>query len=95
MRASTPDTRLARSVECNGVLLEFRVKTSKTAKQLRLRVNLDGVEVLRPADRPLAELDAFVCEHREWLQSQVVRIERLRKLRQPTRRAEGQILFRG
>lgn len=85
----------ARCIDCSGQRIEVRVKVSRTAKQFRLRVGLDGVEVLRPVDRDLAELDAFVFANLDWLRDQIRRIERLRTVRAPREMPPGQILFRG
>lgn len=86
---------IARNIEYDGGRLEFRVKTSDTAKQLRIRVGMDGVVVLRPADRKMGELDSFIEDNINWVQSQVARIERLRRIRSPQTTPPQSILFHG
>ena len=75
--------------------MDFRVVRSRTAKKLRLRVGLDGVEVVQPHSRSGPEVFAFLEQHRTWVFDQMARIERLRVVRRPQKRSRSEILFRG
>lgn len=75
--------------------LDFRVVRSKSAKKLRVRVGLDGVEVVQPHSRTGPEVFAFLEQHRTWVLDQMARIERLRVVRRPQKRSRSEILFRG
>ena len=75
--------------------LDFRVVRSKSAKKLRVRVGLDGVEVVQPHSRTGPEVFAFLEKHRTWVLDQMARIERLRVVRRPQKRSRSEILFRG
>jgi len=83
------------SLELNGRGVDYRVVSSRTARRLRLRVGLDGVEVVRPRARAEEEAQAFLQRHQDWVRDQVERIERLRVVRRPLPQRESEILFRG
>ncbi|MDD5706588.1 MAG: SprT family zinc-dependent metalloprotease [Kiritimatiellae bacterium] len=82
-------------MDVDGKQVEFRVVTSKTARQLRIRVGLDGVEVVKPAARTADEVAGFLARHGGWIADQMERVERLRIVRRPRRERAGRILFRG
>jgi predicted metal-dependent hydrolase len=90
MRTATKHT-----IRLRGRRLDFRVVRSTTAKKLRVRVGLDGVEVVQPKLRTGPEVFAFLEQHRKWVFDQMARIERLRIVRRPQRRSRSEILFRG
>ena len=75
--------------------LDFRLVPSKTAKKLRVRIGLDGVEVVQPHSRTGPEVFAFLEQHRTWVLDQMARIERLSVVRRPQKRSRSEILFRG
>jgi predicted metal-dependent hydrolase len=81
-------------IEIGGRRVEYLLVASRTARRLRLRVGLNGVEVVRPANRAEAEVFAFLDKNEDWILDQLKRVERLRKIR-VTERCVGKILFRG
>jgi predicted metal-dependent hydrolase len=83
------------SLEMNGQQVDYRLVTSRTARRLRVRVGLDGIEVVRPRLRSQKEAEAFLRRHEEWLGDQMARIERLRVVRRPSLERKGEMLFRG
>lgn len=83
------------NLEVNGRKVDYRVVPSKAARRLRVRVGLDGIEVVRPRGRSEAEAEAFVRQHEGWVGKQVERVERLRVVRRPLLEGKGQMLFRG
>jgi hypothetical protein len=81
-------------VELSGQRVEYRQVASKSARKLRLRVTLNGVEVVKPPSRSHEDVLAFLEQNIEWILDQLKRVERLRKIRVPEHHA-GEILFRG
>lgn len=82
-------------IEMGGQQIDYRVVQSAAARKLRVRVGLDGVEVLQPAGRRDEEVAAFLECNASWVLSQLQRVERLRKLRRYEHKAVGEMLFRG
>jgi predicted metal-dependent hydrolase len=78
-----------------GREVEFRLVPSKSAKKLRIRVGIDGVQVIRPKDRADEDISDFLRANTAWIINQVERVERFHSIRRPKHRAAGQILFRG
>jgi len=76
-------------------VVDYRLVRSKAARKLRVRVGPDGVEVVHPVDRSGEEVSKFLVANGSWILNQLVRAERLRKVRRPVRRADGDVLFRG
>ena len=83
------------SMKLNSQQVEYRVVTSRTARRLRVRVGLDGIEVVRPQLRTAEETEAFLRQHEEWLGAQMERVQRLRVVHRPLLEKKGEILFRG
>jgi predicted metal-dependent hydrolase len=75
--------------------IDYRMVRSKGAKQLRIRVGPNGVEVVQPAARSDEDVSAFLVRHEAWILDQLHRVERLRGVRRPPQRPVGEILFRG
>jgi predicted metal-dependent hydrolase len=74
--------------------VEYRQVASKSARRLRLRVTLSGVEVVKPFGRSEDDVLSFLGQNEEWILNQLKRVERLRKIR-VTEQQAGEILFRG
>lgn len=68
---------------------------SRAARRIRVRVGLNGIEVVRPSARSEAEAGAFLREHEQWIGEQVERVERLRVVRRPFLLRKGELPFRG
>lgn len=83
------------SLEINGQQVDYRLVSSQTARRHRVRVGLDGIEVVRPRMRTNEETEAFLRRHEEWLGEQMARVERMRLVRLPLLERQGEILFRG
>jgi predicted metal-dependent hydrolase len=80
-------------IELAGRRIEYRIVASRSARKLRVRVGLNGVEVVQPPNRTSADVIAFLEESGEWIADQLRRTERLR-IRAPDRRT-AEILYRG
>jgi predicted metal-dependent hydrolase len=85
----------AGSLDVEGKRIEYRVRSSRTARKLRVRVGPAGVEVVQPAGRADGDVGAFVQEHRGWIAAQMRRVERYRGVRRPERVESREILLRG
>ena len=76
----------------DGRHVDYRVVASRSARKLRIRVGLNGIEVVQPIDRADDEVMAFLkCNG--WILMNFG-VERLRKIRVPERQV-SEILFRG
>ena len=82
-------------IRLGGRVVDYRVVCSKVARKLRVRVGPDGVEVVQPILRNGQEVPEFLVANARWVVEQLNRAEQLRRLRRATRRAAGEILFRG
>src|SRR5712671_2546583 len=83
------------SIDLGGQKIEYRLICSKTARKLRIRVGLAGVEVVWPEAREAGEIETFLLANGEWIIGQLERIKRFRSVRKPQRRGTGEILYRG
>src|SRR5271166_3878352 len=79
----------------DGRDVEYRVRTSKSAQRLRIRVGVEGIEVVQPASRQTGEAEAFLQANASWVAEHLDRVERLRSVRRVQRRPGGEILLRG
>ena len=79
----------------NGEDVEYRLVHSKAAKKLRIKVRLDGIDVVVPENRANQEAIAFVTENRDWVIEQLERARTLRALRRPEKKTPGMLLFDG
>ena len=81
--------------QINGREVEYRVRTSKTAQRLRIRVGVGGLEVVQPTTRGAEEVEAFLQANASWVVAQLERVERMRSIRRVPQRPGGEILLRG
>lgn len=82
-------------IQLGGRRVDYRVVRSPTARNLRLRVGPNGVEVVQPAERKSEDVSAFLDQNASWIIEQLRRVEGLRGVRRPEQRMAGEILFRG
>lgn len=75
--------------------VDVRLLPSKTAHKLRIKVSLDGVAVVVPAERTADEARRFVQEHAGWVNEQRARLRAMQGVRKPQSTKQGEILFRG
>jgi predicted metal-dependent hydrolase len=88
-------TATLQSISLGGRKIDYRVIPSKRARKLRVRVGLDGVEVVQPATRQACEVTSFLRAHEKWISNQLDRVERFRSIRRPKRGSGQDVLFRG
>jgi predicted metal-dependent hydrolase len=77
-----------------GRRIVYRLRASRSARKLRVRVGFNGVEVVQPVNRTKADVAAFLDENAEWVADQLERVDHLQGVRL-TERRRGEILFRG
>lgn len=75
--------------------VEYRLRPSKGAKRLRVKIGPDGVSVVLPNDRREDEVGPFLIAHQGWVLDQLARVDSLSSLRRERAREEGTILFKG
>ncbi len=78
-----------------GRQVEFRLIPSQFATKLRVRVGVNGVEVIQPEARGETEVSDFLRTNAAWIVSQLERVEGFRSIRRPCQSEAGQILFGG
>ncbi|MDP9237588.1 MAG: M48 family metallopeptidase [Chloroflexota bacterium] len=78
-----------------GQRVDYLVRQSKSARKLRLRVGLNGIEIVVPPERTSRDATAFLSRNETWVLSQLQRIDRLRKVRKHRTVQFDEILFRG
>ena len=81
-------------IKLGGRRVDYRLVASRSARKLRVRVGLNGIEVVQPVNRTDNDVSSFLDQNEEWILDQLERVERLRKIRVADRR-QGKILFRG
>lgn len=82
-------------IDIDGRTIDYRLVRSNTARKLRVRVGINGVEVIQPSERETRELEAFLKSNREWIVKHLERADRLRLVRRTTPGRSTEILFRG
>lgn len=77
-----------------GRKIEYSLVSSRTARKLRVRVRLLGVDVVLPRSRTKEEACAFLRTNSRWLLEHIDRAERLRAVRR-SQCHEATILYQG
>jgi predicted metal-dependent hydrolase len=80
-------------IALDGRRVDYRLIASRSARKLRIRVGINGIEVVQPIDRTDADVMSFLNWNGAWILDQLQRVERLR-IRVPERQL-SEILFRG
>jgi predicted metal-dependent hydrolase len=79
----------------NGQDVEYRVVHSKMASKLRIKVSLNGVQVVLPKSREQEEAHNFLLKNEAWVTEQLDRAKLLSRVRRPEKSAHGRVLLRG
>jgi len=82
-------------IQINDEFIKIRVVHSSKARGFRIRVGLNGVEILHPVGRMDEEMFSFIQSNADWILRQINRIEFLYKKRRPEHQSAGKILFHG
>jgi predicted metal-dependent hydrolase len=86
---------LCASVTIGGRQVEYRLRATKSARKLRIRVGPSGVDVIRPDGHDASNAEEFLLENGPWVLAQLDRVGRLQAARRLRRMNAGEILFRG
>lgn len=93
--AETIKTMVSASTLLNGRAVEYRVVHSKTAKSLRVRATVSGLEVVLPSTRRIDDVAPFLSAHEDWVREQLARLKRYSRIRKKQKTPTGQILYKG
>jgi predicted metal-dependent hydrolase len=78
-----------------GRQVTYRLRSSTTARRLRVRVGPNGIEVVQPAGRQSEDVAIFLNRSEKWIIDQLQRVEGMRGVRRPEERSAGEIPFLG
>jgi len=79
----------------DGREVEYRLRATKSARKLRIRVGVGGVDVIRPERDGASNAEEFLRANGPWVLAQLDRVGRLQAARRLSRVNAGEILFRG
>jgi predicted metal-dependent hydrolase len=82
-------------IQLSGRQVTYRLRSSTTARKLRVRVGPNGVEVVQPTGRKSEDVPVFLDHSKKWIIDQLQRVERMRSIRLSERRSVGEIPFLG
>jgi predicted metal-dependent hydrolase len=82
-------------IQLSGRQVTYRLRSSTTARKLRVRVGPNGVEVVQPQGRKSEDVTVFLDQSKKWIIDQLQRVERMRGIWLPERRSIGEIPFLG
>lgn len=85
----------ARQIEMGGRWIDYRLVRSKAAKQIRVRVGPNGIEVVQPEQRDSQDVSSFLERNKRWILNELHRVARLGAVRRPVQKRVGEILYRG
>jgi len=83
------------SITLGGKRVEYRLVRSKTARKLRVRVGLDGVEVVQPGAKEGEEVESFLHSNSKWIVGQLERVDCFGAVRKAKSETAGEVLYRG
>ena len=79
-------------IALDGRPVDYRLIASRSARKLRVRVGINGIEVVQPIDRTDADVKSFLNCNGAWILDQLQRVERLRSIRVPERQLRREVL---
>src|SRR5215831_5302663 len=88
-------SREQKTIKLQGRTVDYRIIRSKTARHLRVRVGLNGVEVLQPSSRRAKDAAEFLRINGSWVSEQLDRVKNLKGIRQEQLKRESEVLFQG
>lgn len=75
--------------------VEYRLRSSRSAKRCRLRVRPAGVEVVVPQEAEEGRAEIFLRENETWVLDQLAFLDRMGSVRARVERAGDHVLLRG
>lgn len=82
-------------IDLDGWKMDYHLVQSKTARKVRVRVGIDGVEVVQPGGKSRSDVEVFLKSSSGWIMNQLERVKQLQLVRKPVIRNAGTILYRG
>ena len=82
-------------INLDGRKMDYSLVQSKTARKVRVRVGIAGVEVVQPGGKSLTDVEVFLKSSSGWIMNQLERVKQLRLVRKPMVKNAGTILYRG
>lgn len=95
LRPQTPRPKPAAHIDLGGRRITFRLVSSERARKIRVRIGIDGMDVIHPVGRDDDEVFAFLEANQTWIIAQVDRVDRMRVVRRPLRQDGASIFYRG
>jgi predicted metal-dependent hydrolase len=83
------------TIDLGGEKVEYRLVRSTTARKLKVRAGIDGIEVIQPVEKQSNDLEAFLKNNKKWITGQLRRLEYIRSVRKPPAIGRREILFLG
>jgi predicted metal-dependent hydrolase len=83
------------SVIIDGREVKYRLRLVKSARKLRIRVGVDGVDVIRPGTSDAPDAEIFLQRNGPWVLAQLDRVRRLQAARRVRHIDAGAMLLRG
>jgi predicted metal-dependent hydrolase len=84
-----------REIQLCGRRVTYRLRSSTSARKLRVRVGPNGVEVVQPPGRKSEDVSVFLEQREKWIIDQLQRVERMRGIKHPEQKSVGEIPFLG
>lgn len=88
-------TAFSENIVLQGRNIDYRIVDSRVANKLRIRIGLNGVEVVKPRARKHEEVSRFLQDNAHWVTKEVERVQQLSKIRRQAQQHPGEILFNG
>lgn len=82
-------------VQLNGQWVEYRLRPSRAARRMRVRVGPGGVEVVQPTGRSTDEATVFLLTNADWVLAQLERVRRLAAVYRPVLSSPSSVLYQG
>jgi predicted metal-dependent hydrolase len=79
----------------DGREVEYRLRATKSAHKLRIRVGVGGVDVIRPDSADASNAEEFLRANGPWVLAQLDRVSRLHAARRVRHLNAGEIFLRG
>ena len=83
------------SVVIDGREVEYRLRSTKSGRRLRIRVGVGGVDVIHPDSGDRLDAETFLRAHGSWVLAQLDRVHRLQAARRVRHVDAGAMLLRG
>jgi len=80
-------------IQLSGRQVTYRLRSTTTARKIRVRVGPNGVEVVLPPGRKSEDVFAFLEQRKKWIIDQLERVDRMGGIRRPEQRQLARLRF--